>query len=245
MAFVMISVAIQLAFCIHVLKTDRKTAWVIIIGFIPILGWLSYIIVELLPVWLGRHNSQGTQKKSRAEIYPEKDLEAAQEQVAFAATVSNRMKLAEQYLLRERFLEAKKQYEKCLVGLHKNDPQLLLGLAKAEFGLRQYPQVVATLDALKAANPGFKSSDGHLIYTRAQELSGNIAKAIEEYEALIQYYPSPEPTCHFAHLLKANGDTARAQALFMKVVNYSENAGRHYNYDHEEWIAMAKRETGI
>jgi hypothetical protein len=216
---------------------------VIIIGFIPILGSLAYIFVELMPGWLG-HNTKGqVQKRARNQAYPEKDLTAALAEVELADTVRNRMNLAEQYLLREMFEEAKQQYQKCLVGINKTDPALMLGLANADFGLTHYAEVVTTLEALKAANPDFKSPQGHLLYARAQEQVGNIAAASNEYEDLMTYYPTPEPTCRFALLLKANGNAARANELFMKVVDYSENAGRQYNSTHDEWVKMAKREA--
>jgi hypothetical protein len=245
MAFIIISVAIQMALCIHVLKTDRKPAWVIIIGFIPILGSLAYIFVELMPGWLGHNTKDQVQKRIRNQAYPEKDLKAALAEVELADTVRNRMNLAEQYLLREMFEEAKQQYEKCLIGMNKTDPALMLGLANADFGLTHYAEVITTLEALKAANPDFKSPQGHLLYARAQEQVGNIVAASNEYEALMTYYPTPEPTCRFALLLKANGNTARANELFMKVVDYSENAGRQYNFTHDEWVKMAKREASI
>jgi hypothetical protein len=243
MSFIIISVAIQLAFAVHAIKTDRKPIWVIIIGFIPILGCLAYIIVELLPGWLANNSTDHAQKRIRNEAYPDKDLKAALANVELADTVSNRMKVAELYLHRVQFQDAKAQYEKCLVGINKTDPMLMLGLAKANFGLADYAQVITTLAALKTANPDFKSADGHLIYARAQENSGNIAAATIEYEALIQYYPSPEPTCRFALLLKTQGNSQRANQLFNKVVDYSENAGRQYNYTHQEWVTLARREA--
>jgi hypothetical protein len=240
--FVIISVLIQLGFAIHVLKTGRKPIWVIIIGFIPILGCLAYIIVELMPGWTGKQSEQQAQARIKQSLYSEKDLKEALRNLEIADTVNNRTKLAEQYLLREQFQEAKDLYQKCLVGINKTDPMTMLGLATADFGLGNYAETIATLDALKVANPDFKSPDGHLIYARAQEGVGNIASAMQEYDALIIYYPSPEPTCRFALLLKANGDPDRANELFKKVVDYSINAERHYNYINEEWVTMAKRE---
>lgn len=245
MLFIIISILIQMAFAAHVLKTDRRPAWVLIIAVIPILGWLAYIYVELLPGWLASRSGQDPQKKIRYSRESEQAFKDALIKLELTDTVSNRMALAEQYLLREQFQEAKEQYEKCLSGFNKTDPTLMLGLAKAEFGLTNHTQTITILDTLKTANPNFKSPEGHLMYARAQEAVDNIPVAIGEYEALITYYPSPEPTCRLALLLKANGDVKRAHELFTKVVEYSDNAGRQYNYLHEEWVKIAKRETVI
>jgi hypothetical protein len=245
MSFVVISVAIQLALAIHVLKTGRRPIWVIIIGFFPIIGCLAYLVVELLPAWLGSKSGRTVQKKIDHTLYPERDLQEALHNVQLADTVSNRMKLAEQYLLRQQYQEAQQIYEKSLTGFYKHDPALMLGSAKANFGLGNYNDVVSLLDNLKETNPDFKSAEGHLLYARAQENAGNIDAAIQEYETLITYYPTPEPTCRFAALLKTTGHTARAMELFHKVVKYSETAGRQYNYLNEEWVTWAKRETSI
>lgn len=238
---IVISVIMQLLLSAHALKTGRSISWVFIIALIPFLGCAAYVVVELVPEWLASRSGQVVQKKIRHTMDSDRALREAQHEVELADTVSNRMKLAEQYLQRQQFQEAKLLYEKSLVGFNKTDPLLMLGLATADFGLKNYAQTIATLDALKVANPEFKSQDGHLIYARAQEGVGNITAALHEYEALVQYYPSPEPTCRLALLLKTNGDLVRSHELFLKVVEYSKNAGRHYNAIHEEWISMAKR----
>jgi len=95
MLFIIISVAIQMALAIHALKTDRKPAWVLIIAFVPILGGLAYIGVELMPGWLGYRSGQQVQNRIRNQAYPEKDLKAAIASVELADTVRNRMKLAD------------------------------------------------------------------------------------------------------------------------------------------------------
>ena len=50
----------------------------------------------------------------------------------------------------------------------------MLGLAKAQYGLGQAAQARQTLDALIAANPSFRSQEGHLLYARAVEDSGDV-----------------------------------------------------------------------
>ena len=44
----------------------------------------------------------------------------------------------------------------------------------------------AAVNALIAANPGFRSADGHLLYARTVEDTGDAAAAIHEYEAVVQ-----------------------------------------------------------
>ena len=124
------------------------------------------------------------------------------------------MELARQCLNRNMFQEAKSLYQKCLKGPYANDPDLMFGLASAEFGLNDFAATRQTLDRLIAENPGYKNQDAHLLYARALEGLGDRAAAQHEYETLYTYFTGPQAMFHFALFLKGQGETARAKALF-------------------------------
>ena len=71
-------------------------------------------------------------------------------------------------------------------------PNLMLGLARAQFAAGKPADARATLDALIQHNPEFRSADGHLLYARALEAEGQSQRALEEYKALGGYYPGAE-----------------------------------------------------
>lgn len=242
MPFFILSLVIQVALVVHVLKTGRNTLWVFILLFAPVVGTLAYVIVELLPDWSSSRRARSARRNLVRAINPNGALQSATERLAVADTVQNAIVLAEELIARGRYPEAKELYARYLKGVHADDPVLLLGLAKAQFGLREFDATVRTLDELREKNPTYAAADGHLLYARAHEELGQSAQAIEEYEALYNYYPGPEPTCRLAMLLKARGDLARANELFGRVLSESRIAGRHYNTLHKEWVALAKRE---
>jgi hypothetical protein len=243
MPIFIVSLLIQLALVVHVIKTGRSTIWVFILIFAPLIGGLAYFIVEILPELM---NSGGARKAQRAfsrAVNPDKDLRAATQTLEVADTVQNAMALAEQCLERGHFAEARELYARCLKGLHADDPVLLLGLARTQFGLEDYHGAAQSLDTLKEKNPEYKSTDGHLLYARTKERLGEIEAAIHEYEVLASYYPGPEPACRLGLILKSQGKIERAKELFQRVINQSKIAGRHYNSIHKEWVALAKREA--
>lgn len=242
MPVLIITVLIQLALIVHALKTGRNTIWVFILLFAPIIGGLAYFIVELLPELLGSRGARRAKQGLAKAIDPNRELRAASQQHAVADTVQNSLVLARQHLERGQFREAAELFERCNRGLHADDPDILLGLAQAQFGLKDYAAVIATLDRLRETNPQARTADGHLLYARAREESGDIHQAKTEYEALAKYYPGPEPRCRLALILKAQGDTEGARRLFAAVLGESEVAGRHYNQIHRDWIALARRE---
>ncbi len=244
MPLLILSFLVQLGLIVHVLKTGRNVSWVFILLFAPVIGGIAYFIVELLPELQSSRTAHNARRRVVDTVNPDRRLHEASLNLERADTVQNAMALAEQYLLKGHHAEARDLYQRSLKGIHADDPLLLLGLARAQFGLGEIQQVLQSLDRLKEKNPSFRSPEGHLLYARALDQLGRRDEAIHEYEALCAYYPGPEPACRLGLLLKAGGETARAAELFTGVLRESRGAGRHYNQLHREWVQMAQREAG-
>lgn len=243
MPLLILSLIVQVGLVVHILKTGRNTYWVFIVMFFPLVGSLAYLIVELLPEFGNGRTAQRMRRNIVKTVNPDGEFRAAAEKLEVADTVRNSIALAEQCLERSRFDEARGLYERALKGIHVHDPLLLLGLAKAQFGLAQFDQTLQTLDLLKQNNPDAKSADAHLLYARAQEGLGNADAAIHEYEALSGYYGGLEPLCRLALLHRSLGKDALALDLFARALKESRLAGKHYRSVNEEWIALAERES--
>ncbi len=242
MPLLILSLVIQLALVIHIVKTGRNMTWIFIVLLFPPVGPLAYVIVELLPEWTGSRTGRTMRRKLVKIADPHRGLKQATEKFAVAGTVQNTIALAEECLAKERYAEAAELCQRALRGVHEDDPVLLYGLARAKFGLGDAAGTIAALDLLKERNPAHTSPEGHLLYARAREALGETGAAVLEYEALVGYYPGPEPACRLAAILKQQGRDAEARELFQKVVNESRIAGRHYNTLNREWVEMARRE---
>lgn len=244
MWFVYLSLALQIYFGIHAIKTGRPFVWVLVIILFSVVGVAGYILVELAPEWWASRGGRKVKNAIGNTVDPEKALKAAKIACEQIDSVQNRLILAEEFMKLERFQEAQAIYGRCLAGVHASDPQIMLGMAKAEFGLNNFHAVIELLDKIKADNPRFKSPEGHLLYARALEGSGLIAEAIQEYDSLNQYYSTPEPACRLAQIHKTRGNHALATELFQSVVKRSASAGSHFNEINKEWIKLARREAG-
>ncbi len=243
MPILILTYLIQLGLIVHVLKTGRNTIWVFILLFAPMIGGLAYFIVELLPGLQNSRAAHNLRRRVADTVNPHRQQQAAAQNLAAADTVRNAMILADQCLAKGHFGEAKELYERSLKGIHADDPVLLLGLARACFGLGEMQQTLDALARLKEKNPSHRSAEGHLLYARALEQLQRGDEAIHEYEALSAYYPGPEPVCRLGLMLKARGERERAAALFRRVVDESRIAGRHYNNINKEWVQLAQRES--
>ena len=242
MPLAVLSIIVQLALVVHVIKTGRNTIWVFIVVFLPLIGCLAYFIVELLPELTNTRGARNARRSLAKTVDPDKALREASEQYALARTAQNAMTLAREHLQRDNFSAAKELYERSLSGVHSDDPDLLLGLAAAHFGLAEYAATLSCLDTLKKKNPGKTGQDGHLLYARALEALGRNDDAVHEYEALVGYCSGPEPSCRLGTLLKAQGRADEARAVFESVLARSKTAGNHYNTLYRDWIALAQRE---
>ena len=243
MPLIALSIVVQLALVVHIIKTGRNTTWVFIVLFFPLIGSLAYFIIELLPELTNTRTARTAQRSLTKAVDPDKALREASEQYELARTAQNAMTLAREHLERSNFSAAKELYERSLSGVHNDDPDLLLGLAQAHFGLAEYADALRCLDTLKDKNPGKTTQDGHLLYARALAVQGRIDDALHEYQALVDYCSGPEPSCRLGSLLKAQGRLDEARVLFESVLARSKTAGKHYNTLYRDWIALAKRES--
>jgi hypothetical protein len=161
--------------------------------------------------------------------------------VRVAGNVAARQRYAEELTRHERYDEAITQYREALTGLYEHDPNLMLGVAQAQFAKGDAAAARATLDELIRLNPTFRSPAGHLLYARALTAEGNVAKALEEYRALAPSYPGAEAAVRYAQLLKAEGQPAEAQRVARELLERARIAPGHYRRAQREWLEAAQR----
>jgi len=237
-----LSVLIQVAFVLHIVKTGRSTTWIWIVIMLPLAGSIAYFVLEVLPDLLGSRTGRKASSNLRKVINPNKDMNEAAYNYAVADTVENSMKLADEYLNKSMFSEAKELYAKCLRGVHESDPDIMFGLARAEFSLNNFSEVISILDKIIDKNPDYKNADAHLLYAKSLEVLNETDLALEEYKALDVYFPGPEATFRYALLLKNKGEHSKAKELLEKIIHSSKFSGKHYNDLYKEWVKKAKIE---
>mgnify|MGYP003345871761 FL=1 len=241
MPFAIAILVLQVLFVIHAVRTGRANYWMMVIMFLPVAGMIAYFIVEILPELTGSAPARRATTGVVDFVDPERGYRAALREVEIADTPANRIRLAEECLRSQRFEEAQSLYQSALVGMHATDPDLMLGLARARFDLKRYDATEEILDELRAANPDYRSADGHLLYAQALELQGKQQAAIEEYAALVDYYPGQEAKCRYAALLGEMGRVSESKRLFGEVLRAFELMPRHARRAQAEWRDFARR----
>lgn len=243
MWFGIVSLLIQAAFIVHVIKTGRNQLWiwVLIIPVIALPGILAYIAIEIIPGLLRGRTAQRTARGLRKAVDPGRELRRYETEVRVGGNVASRQRYAEELVRHERYDEAIAQYRQALTGLYEHDPNLMLGLAQAQFGKADASGARATLDELIRLNPGFRSAAGHLLYARALEAEGNTPKALEEYRVVAGSFPGAEAAVRYAQLLQAQGHKEEAQKVARELLQQARIAPGHYRRAQREWLEAAER----
>jgi hypothetical protein len=237
-----ITIAIEVALVVHCVKTGRNTLWIWAIVLLPPVGLLAYACVELLPDLFGSRSSRRAVRSVGRAFDPGRELREAEAKARFGGDVASQQRYATELVRQGRAREAIDVYRQSLKGLFEHDPTLLQGLAEAQFAADLPGDARATLDALIASNPDYKSPDGHLLYARALAAEGNKGKALEEFQVVAGYYAGAEAKLRYAQLLRGEGQRDEARRVLTELLEHARHAPRHYRKAQAEWLSVAERE---
>ena len=236
------SLLVQVLLIVHCIKTGRNTIWIWVLLFLPLAGALAYVAVEILPeLFRSRTTRRAVRGMSRA-LDPGQELRRLEDAMRVGSDVATRQRYADELVRQGRHAEAIGIYRQALGGLYEHDPNLMLGLARAQFGAGDAGAARATLDELIARNPEFRSPEGHLLYARALEADGRTDSALSEYATLAQYFAGAEARLRYGQLLRRAGRAAEARQVLQELLDHARAAPRHYRKAQRDWLGAAERE---
>lgn len=233
-------IVVQLLLIAHVVRTGRSYYWIFILLIAPGIGSLAYVVVELLPEWSGSPRARRAARSMRKVVHPGADLKTRERELKLSGSVDAARKFAAELVEAGRYEEAITHYKEALTGLYEDDPDLMLGLAIAQFRNGDFQATVDTLDRLIEKNPDYRSPDGHLIYAQAVEAIGDDDKAREEYKAVAAYYAGAEAKLRYGWFLERHREMDEALAQFREICATAELAPKHYRKSQQQWIREAK-----
>jgi hypothetical protein len=243
MSFVfLLSLALQIACAVHVIRSGRSLYWIWLILIGSYLAVLVYVVIAVIPDL--RHDPRGRSAASSAmrAIDPQRRRRELQRQLELSNTVDNRRRLAEECLQQGDYVNAQELYQGLLTGMYATEPHFMLGLAQAQVGTEQYAEARYTLDALSQANPGYKSSEGQLLYARCLEALGETEAALEQYRVLADSYPGEEGRFRYGRLLAQSQRYAEARNVLQGLLKRAELMPRYYRRKEQSWLKAARLE---
>ncbi len=241
-ALPILTILIQAAFVVHVIKTGRNQLWIWAIALLPVVGWLAYLVVEIVPAMFGGSTARRAKAGVQRMIDPDRELRRAAAEVQISGNVDARRRLAEEHFERGQYDAAIDMYEAGLKGIFEHDPTLLLGLARAQFAKRDYAGARTTLERLTSQNPDFKSADAQLLYARSLDAEDALDEAERQYAAIAPAYPGAEAKLRYGLLLKRRGKIQEARRELKDLLDSAQLGPPHYRKAQAEWLERARRE---
>lgn len=235
-------IACQIVCGLHVVRSGQERYWLYLIIALPGLGCLIYFLGIMLPDMLGSRSGRRAINRVHDHLDPQRHLRALRDALELSDTRETRIQLANELLRLERADEAAEHYRAALRGIHSHAPDIMLGLARAQFALNDAAQCRQTLDQLIQYNPQFRSAEGHLLYARALMRLGELAKAEEEFQALLGHFAGPEARYHYALLLIQAGRTGEARDQLQQIEQYARRAPKHYRNLHQACLTQAREQ---
>jgi hypothetical protein len=78
--------------------------------------------------------------------------------------------------------------------------------------------------------------------TRALAEVGRIEEALEEFHAVVAYFPGAEAKVRYALLLKLVGRTAEAKVIFAELMIQMKRAPKYLREAQDEWLSIAEKQ---
>lgn len=206
-------VIIAIFFAMHAVRTGQDRYWLMVLFAFPGLGSLVYALAIWLPEMRHSRHGHALVRGVKKVLDPTRELRAAQDAFEITATTENRLRLADALLASGRASEAVPQYQATLHGIHRDDPDIQVRLARALLEAGHATPARELLDEVIRTRPDFRSQDGHITYARAVAAEGNRAKARAEFDTLVGYASGFQAHVRYAEVLRDWGDTDMARDL--------------------------------
>lgn len=229
---------LQIALIIHVLVNRRQLYWIFLIFFIPVIGVLAYLFVEVLPD-LRRGRRLDLAPVMEGLRSPEARIKARREQLAELDTLQNRVALAAELTRAGRLEEAEAILEPARTGIYKDDPQLLYQLADLKYGQGKYAEARALLLQVDAMRSQTLAGKTKVLLADTARALGEPGEAERYYREGMGVGTSEEPRVKLAQLLLQEGRSDEARGLLEQIERTYRRANSLYRSQEREWFRLA------
>ena len=237
-----LTVLIQILLVIHVLKTGRNRYWIWLLLFIPLVGGIAYLVIEIIPEFRSGIQGQRAMRSVQNAVNPGAELQkhaAAWEQ---SANADNARRYANALMNHGQYSQASEILDQGLSGLFATEPSLLLLKARAKFETNDSEGAASVLEELQKTNPDFRSAEGHLLYARSLEESGRMDEALEEFKEVSTYFPGVEARYRLTLALEAAGKRQGAISELEQLATDAGLAPAHFRKSQKKWLNLAKEQ---
>lgn len=209
------SILLQLACIVHVIRTGRNQAWIMAIGFLPVVGCIAYFVSEVMPGMQNNRRVRAARGQLSQIIDPERALRQAHAALELVDTPANRIAAGDAYAGLGRHFDAIPHYRKALE--RGPDPGVTFKLAQALFETGAFDNALAALDTVPDEGTVGERDRRKLLRARLYEAIGGKPEAEMIYADIVTRLAGEEARCRDAALLLERGAIAPARVLLEEV----------------------------
>ena len=234
-----ITILLQIAFCVHAVRHGKEWYWLLFIILIPLLGCAVYFLTQVLPEIVQNRKLKQTGTALINTLDPQREVRRLEDELEAADTIDNRLALADACLQAGQIERAIELYERSLTGIHQDDTGIMTQLARATFMHQEYTRTKDLLEKVFRLQDTSKSYDAQLLYAQTLEALSLTEQAVQAYEDLRESYPGEEARVRYGLLLQKIGSHEQAQTLFKETMTRIKRAPRFYLKKEKQWIEIA------
>lgn len=230
-------IGLQALCVINSMRQGTLNKWIWLIIFLPVIGCLVYIYMEIL----SRRSFRAPQINVGGIINPGGKIKKLEEALRFSDTFNNKIRLADAYLeagFTERAIEL---YEGSLTGAFAENEHVMAQLIVAYFEQERYEEIIPIAKKLYRL-PQFPRSKAHLTYAMALEKLGNIADAENEFKAMKGRYSYFEARYQYGLFLARNEREEDAAHIFTEMLTEQPHLSSIEQRSNRQWFSKAKDE---
>ncbi len=230
-------IVLQAICVIHCLRKGKNSTWIFAIIFLPVIGCIAYIFMEMF--------SGGEIQQVRGGvgnmINPGGKIKKLESELKFSDTFNNRVELADAYLATGATDKAIALYESNLTGTFTENEYVIYQLILAYATKENYAAVLPLAKKIYS-RPQFAKSQAHIAYAIALEHTGNKAQAEEEYKTMKARFSYFEARYHYGLFLIRDQRPGEAMQLFTTMTEEETQLSKRELKDKKQWINLAKDE---
>lgn len=232
-----IPIVLQVICAVHCIRKGNQYNWLWLIIFLPLLGSIIYMFVEMF----SGNDIQQMQNGMGAVFNPSGKIKKLEENLRFADTFNNKVALADALLAAGQTEKAIALYESCLTGTFTVHDHVNMQLIYAYDAVNRYADIISLAKKIYSI-PQFTRSRAHMVYAMALSKAGNAAAAEAEFKMLNGRFSNYESRYQFGCFLIRESRQADARKLFEEILNEASHLEGKEKRDNRIWFAQVKDE---
>jgi hypothetical protein len=225
----------------HAVNTGRAQQWLFIIVIAPIIGPTIYLLVNVLPDVMGGSRVRRMHAAAQKALDPTKEYRQAKTECDDSPTAGNLMRLARAAAALGQHGEAETLFRQATVGIHADDPALMLGRAQSLVELGRHQEALDLLVALGDQGEKGRTPQAALAMGRAYHALGRFSEADTAYDWAANHLPGLEGMARYAVFLADTGQRDRAHDLIRDMDKRVTKISPHFRKEARTWRDFAAK----